>query len=326
MMDSRFKIIFAGRIREGFDNVTVRQRLASLYKTTPKQIDRLFSGQRLVLKSALPREEAERFRRIFDETGAVCEVVPENLEAKAEAVPPAQPDSRPPAPPAATLNAPETAKSQVQSPYVGTKPPRRRRAHPLIWVLATVAILGILYALMLNLPMSRMPKVTNTTPTNAVAGYSGNWVEYEDPSGYYSLELPPGFTATPAFVGDHSRVTFRYGNEASLIIDAAPRTQAWNSDQERQRHIMRIRQGREAPYSGAIISRASPIQLAAAEGYLLFLQKDTMQARIVVLVNADNTGFRSDIVIQNNSNESMLESLTRAVLERMDMRPRPETP
>lgn len=323
MMDSRFKIVFAGRIREGFDNVTVRQRLASLYKSTPKQIDRLFSGQRLVLKSALSREEAERFRRVFDETGAVCEVVPENLEAKAEAVPPSRPDSRPPAP---TLNTPETAKNPVQSPYVGTKTPRRRRTHPLIWALATVAILGILYAIMLNLPISRMPKVTSTTSTNLVAGYSGNWVEYEDPFGYYSLELPPGFSSTPALVGDHSRVTFRYGNAVSLTIDAAPRTQAWDGDQELQKHILRIRQGREAPYSGAVISRTSSIQLAAAEGYLLFLEKDAMQARIVVLVNADNTRFRSDIVIKDKGDESMLESLTQAVLERMDMRPRPETP
>lgn len=325
-MDPRFKVVFAGRIREGFDNVTVRQRLASLYKTTPKQIDRLFSGQRLVLKSALSREEAERFRRVFDETGAVCEVVPENLEAKAEGVPPFRPDSRPPAPSSPTLKTPETAKNPVQSPYVGTKPSRRRRTHPLIWALATVAFLGILYAIMLNLPISRMPKVKGTTPTNVVPSYSGNWVDYEDPSGYYALELPPGFTAIPAFVGNHSRVTFRYGNDVSLTIDAAPRTQAWDSDQELQRHIMRIRQGREAAYSDAIITRSSPIQLAAAEGYMLSLEKDTMQVRIAVLVNADNTNFRSDIVIQDKDDESMLETLTRAVLERMDLRPRPETP
>lgn len=325
-MDPRFKIVFAGRIREGFDNVTVRQRLASLYKTTPKQIDRLFSGQRLVLKSALSREEAERFRRIFNETGAVCEVLPENLEANARAVPPTQPDSRSTPPPAPTVNAPTTENIPVQSPYVGVKPSRRRRTHPLIWALATVAFLGILYAIMLNLPISRMPKVRSATPTNVVPSYSGNWVDYEDPSGYYSLELPPGFTATPALTGNHSRVTFRYNNDVSLTIDAAPRTQAWDSDQELQRHIMRIRQGREAAYSGAIITRSSPIQLAAAEGYMLSLQKDTMQARIAVLVNADNTNFRSDIVIQDKDDESMLETLTRSVLERMDLRPRPETP
>ncbi len=323
MSDSRYKVVFAGTIRAGFDGVTVRQRLASLYKTTPKQIERLFSGQRMVLKSALTREEAERFRRIFEETGAACEVVPENLDPAASDVNPEPAEPRPESPAPVTT---ATVKSPAQSPYVGGKTPKRRRAHPVIWILGIMVFLGALYFLLINFSVNRMPRVADSGPAASVSTYSGNWVDYEDASGYYSLELPPGFSEAPLTSGARSRVRFEYANDVSLVIEAAPRTDAWSSSQELQRHILRIRQGLEPDYAGAAVSRTSPIQLAAAEGYMLFLEKDAMRARIVVLVNADNTGFRCDIISRDPGGDSMLETLTQAVLERMDTRPRPETP
>jgi len=314
MTEPRFKIVFAGKIRDGFDGVTVRQRLASLYKVNPKQIERLFSGQRMVLKSGLFRDEAERFRSLFDGTGAACEVVAEDLSAVALPIPPEQPPDPPVQPPPVT---PIREKEAPKSPYADAPAPRRRRTHPVVWVLAVVALMGLLYFIMFNLSMRGMRKAAESTASNAVVDYSGRWVTYDDPSGYYSLELPLGFSVNPTSAGKRSHITFNYGDGATLTIDAAPWRQSWDPDRDLQKHVIRLRQGREAPYSGAIITRTAPIQLAAAEGYRLDLEKGAMRARIIILVNADNTGYRIDIVTQKQGNESMLETLTQAALERL---------
>jgi len=312
MTEPRFKIVFSGGIRAGFDGVTVRQRLSTLYKVNPKQIERLFTGKRMVLKAGLTREEAERFRRIFNDTGAACEVVPENLDSTAAPIQPQEND--PPAPSAASPG------RSIQSPYAGRPAPKRRRTHPIVWVLAVMAFMGILYFIMFHLSTRGMRKAVSSASVQTLPDYSGAWVTYNDPSGYYSLDLPQGFSVNPAYAGNRSRIRFNYVEGVTLTIDAAPRSDSWDTDLALQRHLILLRQGKEAPYAGAIISKTTPIQLATAEGYSLDLKKGAMQARIIVLVNAANTEFRFDITARDNKGEPLLESLTRAVLERLNMR------
>ena len=318
MTEPRFKVVFSGEIREGFDGVTARQRLSTLYKANPKQIERLFTGKRMVLKSGLTREEAERFRRVFNETGAACEVLPENLEPSAAPVKPLGDTG--PAPSPTRRPSTNLPPRSPQSPYAGKAEPERKRTHPLIWVLVVMAFMGMLYFIMFHLSTRGMRKAVSSASVQTLPDYSGTWVTYNDPSGYYSIDLPQGFSVNPDYAGNRSRIRFQYVEGVTLIIDAAPRTDSWDTDQALQRHLILLRQGREAPYSGAVVTRTTPIQLAAAEGYSLDLKKGAMQARIIVLVNAANTGFRFDITARDKKGESMLESLTRAVLERLTMR------
>lgn len=60
----------------------VKQNLAQLTKKDSKTIDALFSGKKAVLKKNVDSRTAEKFKTVFEKTGAACEL--ETVEAEAE--------------------------------------------------------------------------------------------------------------------------------------------------------------------------------------------------------------------------------------------------
>ena len=79
-----YRAVFSGELRPGADPGEVRRRLALLYKRPPAEIERLFSGRRIVLKRELDADRAERLRTAFRQAGAVLTLEPEGA-APAEA-------------------------------------------------------------------------------------------------------------------------------------------------------------------------------------------------------------------------------------------------
>ena len=319
MNETTFKVVFSGKVQEHFDLVTVKQRLAALYKAPSKQIENLFSGKRLVLKSGLSREDAEKFRRIFDHTGAHCEVIPENLNTSPTPVPPTRAEAPPPAPISFEMTKPS---QRVHAPYRKPKnPAKKRRVHPMIWALLVIGVLGALYAVMFSFSVRGMHRVAEgSTASSGVPTYSGRMVSYNDPSGFYEIEIPPGFSVENSTAGRRSRITFNYGDGVSLTIYARSEPQSWNPDNELRKRNIEIRQGNAGILSHAAILQTSPIQLAEAAGFQLNLRKGDLLMRLIELVNGDNTVFSMTIVTPEAQAGDLLELLTQAVLEGLTMR------
>jgi hypothetical protein len=76
MTELRYHVIFRGKTVPDTPIEDVKANLAKLFKTNDVRINRLFSGQAVVLKKGLPREEGERYRVLLERAGALCEVVP----------------------------------------------------------------------------------------------------------------------------------------------------------------------------------------------------------------------------------------------------------
>jgi len=72
---SSYKIIFKGKIAEGYRIEDVKQNLASLYKVNVGEIDRLFTGRPIVIKQDLDYQTSVYDREIFEKTGAICSVI-----------------------------------------------------------------------------------------------------------------------------------------------------------------------------------------------------------------------------------------------------------
>lgn len=68
----RYQIIFSGNIIEGFDLDEVKKNIAGLYNVDVKEIDTLFTGQPIVLKTGLDYESALEDKENFEKTGAKC--------------------------------------------------------------------------------------------------------------------------------------------------------------------------------------------------------------------------------------------------------------
>jgi len=103
MSDPIFDILFYGVVKPGHDPEQARANLATLFKTDRTRVDRLFSGNEVVIKQGADETTAKRYQAAFAQAGLVCQVRPAAAAADgafglAAAGSPLAPESAPPPP------------------------------------------------------------------------------------------------------------------------------------------------------------------------------------------------------------------------------------
>ena len=95
MADARFHIVFTGQLVKGSDLATVKSNLGKIFKMDAARVEKLFSGQPVVLKKDADQATAMKFRAVLKQAGAECELRPvaDPVQASAGASAPA-PESR----------------------------------------------------------------------------------------------------------------------------------------------------------------------------------------------------------------------------------------
>ncbi|GAA3581805.1 hypothetical protein [Marinobacter xestospongiae] len=112
-----FQLIFKGECAPGTDLATARNNARSLFKASLDQVDKMFSGQRVVIRNKLDEAQAEKYRAVLAKHGMVAHVEP-----MAAAAPSPQPASQSVSPqPAAQPASPPTSSPQPGSAQ--TSPP-----------------------------------------------------------------------------------------------------------------------------------------------------------------------------------------------------------
>ena len=112
-----FQLVFKGECTPGTDPATARSNATSLFKASVEQVDRMFSGQPVVIRNKLEAEQAEKYRAVLAKHGMVAYVRPMETAAP-------RPASRPT--PAATPQ-PEP-KPTVETPGAAEPPPAHKPA------------------------------------------------------------------------------------------------------------------------------------------------------------------------------------------------------
>jgi len=70
-----YKVVFAGQLKSGVSESAAKSSLARVFKTAESQVERIFSGKPVTLKSKVSHEEADRFARLCnDKVGLICQV------------------------------------------------------------------------------------------------------------------------------------------------------------------------------------------------------------------------------------------------------------
>ncbi|MEX2474663.1 hypothetical protein [Marinobacter sp.] len=96
-----FQLVFKGECVPGIDPGTARTNAQSLFKASVEQIERMFSGQPVVIRNKLEEDQAEKYRAVLTKHGMVSYVQPmPGVEPPAES---------PQSPPAAVDKAPRAA-------------------------------------------------------------------------------------------------------------------------------------------------------------------------------------------------------------------------
>ncbi len=75
-MSQTFELIYNGSISKGFEPDQVKQNVARLYKIDVARIERLFSGELVVIKTGLDRETALKYQAAMKNAGAEVAIRP----------------------------------------------------------------------------------------------------------------------------------------------------------------------------------------------------------------------------------------------------------
>ncbi|MFN2360409.1 MAG: hypothetical protein ABR522_04935 [Marinobacter sp.] len=109
-----FQLVFKGECTPGTDPATARSNAKNLFKATLEQVDRMFSGQPVVIRNKLEEAQAEKYRAVLEKHGMVAYVRP--MEGAAPPPPRPAPAAEPQAQTSPGRAAPEQSGSQEDSP------------------------------------------------------------------------------------------------------------------------------------------------------------------------------------------------------------------
>lgn len=103
-----FQLVFKGECAPGTDLETARNNACTLFKASVEQLDRMFSGQPVVIRNKLEQVQAEKYLAVLRKHGMIAHVQPMAGAAPAS---PVQPSSSAPEPrPSSTeIRSPEPA-------------------------------------------------------------------------------------------------------------------------------------------------------------------------------------------------------------------------
>ncbi len=92
-----FQLVFKGECTPGTDPATARSNARTLFKATVDQIERMFSGQPVVIRNKLEEVQAEKYRSVLQKHGMVAYVQPMEgaVTSAARTAPAAQSPSEP---------------------------------------------------------------------------------------------------------------------------------------------------------------------------------------------------------------------------------------
>lgn len=73
-MTATYDLIFSGDIDNAIGEAQVRKNVATLFNIPPEKVEKLFSGDAVVLKSGLEEVTAKRYRTALNKAGALCQL------------------------------------------------------------------------------------------------------------------------------------------------------------------------------------------------------------------------------------------------------------
>ncbi|WP_372965063.1 hypothetical protein [Marinobacter sp.] len=71
-----FQLVFKGECTTGTDLETARTNARALFKASVEQLDRMFSGQPVVIRNKLQQEQADKYQAVLRKHGMVAYVQP----------------------------------------------------------------------------------------------------------------------------------------------------------------------------------------------------------------------------------------------------------
>ncbi|NOR14442.1 MAG: hypothetical protein GQ544_01925 [Candidatus Aminicenantes bacterium] len=140
-----------------------------------------------------------------------------------------------------------------------------------------------------------------------------NSLPYQEPTGYYQVSLPGRYTVIPRYEGDRSEITFSYAKDIRVTISAQPDGRRWDPDREMRQRLESLRRGEDEMFREFVVSGYELAGLAAASGYKIDLEKETVLVREYTLMNDYTLHLSILIVTSGSDRQFIMDRLTQAL-------------
>ncbi|MGD2090899.1 MAG: hypothetical protein PVH61_32295 [Candidatus Aminicenantes bacterium] len=331
----KYKIVFCGELKANNDLLSVKTRLASLFKASGLMIDKLFIGKPVLVRTNLSFNEAQAFKMNFEAAGACCQMleVSEKPQIPGANLPAASTKTAPvnPSPTPSPSSAQGVSRSSPSSSSTGTpgsqftyrqpSPPQNKSNALLIIVFVVIIISAFVIFKAASRKSSSAPssQLTSKSRSSSVSrGLSNNTTTFTDYKGYYTLAIPDGYKVNNKSSGNRSKIIFNYSPNIVLAIIASPMKKQWNPQEEMIVKITAINDGRAGDLSRMKIAGYGLVDFNGLNGYELILRKGNKLAHAYALVSASNTAFSISIVTEGNNyqqDHDILDSAVRRSLQ-----------
>jgi len=74
MTQNTYELVFYGNLAEGFSEAETKKHVAQLFKTTVDQVERMFTGKRVVIRNKLDQDTALKYILAMKKRGAECQI------------------------------------------------------------------------------------------------------------------------------------------------------------------------------------------------------------------------------------------------------------
>jgi hypothetical protein len=333
----KYKIVFWGELQEGHDLLSVKTKLASMFKVSGVVVDKLFPGKPVLVRTDLSPDAAQSFKVNFETTGARCQVLKpsEKPRLSAPGVPGQETE-------AAVAQQPAAPKQfTFQQPRQPPQPGKKNNVLTLLVIAVAIFAVFVIFKAISRTgssePEPTSPRQTVTTPDTSrrppaarpptpqsqpqSQTPSGSRLQaeptkaFEDPHKYYSVSLPEGYMYINESKGKQSKFLFNYSANINVTIIAYPMTEKRNHQEVMYAKVTEIESGKAGPLSRLSINSNDLVNFSGFEGYEILLERGTQLVHMYELVSPTNTAFSIIIVTIGDNNQENHDILDTAVRE-----------
>jgi len=330
----KYKIVFSGALKPGWDRLSVISRLAKILGTSGEMIGKLFIGKPVLVKGNLLYDDARSYKTQLEQSGAIFQL----LEAS-EIPPPIQVEKVIVTPPAAVSHTDDnmagnttvnTTGNQAAAPNLYSpandfsfRKVEKKANKAKVVALSAVVIL-IVYVIGSNIVKFKKINNSNThsiepAPASVAALAVQPKHMFRDPGRYYSIKIPLSYTVSNKSDTSRSKITFSYPGGNSLVIMARPMNREWNPEAEMMKKLSAVKEGRAGPLNQLSVTSYRLLNFNGMEGYEIIAQEGDRIAHMYALVSFSGTAFAVAIVTSGRNSRANHDELEKAV--RLDLKP-----
>jgi hypothetical protein len=340
----KYKIIFWGQLQKGYDLLTLKTNLASMFKVSGVVVDNLFLGKPVLVWTDLDQDAAQSFKKNFEAAGARCQVLKlsEKPQISAPVVPEQETEAVVTQQPAAP-SPPRAAPRQIAIQQPRQPPQTGKKINTLTLLVFAVAIFFVFIIFKAifgpgssgteptpsgqtvtpppasQKPPAARPPTPQSQPQSQTPSGSRLQAEptktFQDPNQYFSVSLPEGYVFINESKEKQSKFLFNYTANINVTITAYPITEKKDPQQALFDKVEEIEQGRAGPLSRLSVSSHELVNLSGLEGFEILLERGTQMVHLYELVSPNNTAFSIIIVTIGDNNQENHDILNTAVRE-----------